>query len=77
MKSVAARKVTTPEDRALALAVIASVYLREKQWIRNPGAEIPAEPRSGARRLVVQSRGSWSRARVPPSGEVSSVTEPL
>ena len=44
MKSVSARKVTTPEDRDLALAVIAGVYLQEKQWIRNPGAEIPEDP---------------------------------
>jgi len=44
MKTVSARKVATLEDRERALAVIEAVYLQEKQWIRSPAGEIPAEP---------------------------------
>ena len=44
MKTVQARKVLTPEDRAQALTVIEAVYLQEKQWIRDPLSEIPADP---------------------------------
>lgn len=40
MKTVQARKVLTPEDRAQALTVIETVYLQEKQWIRDPQSEI-------------------------------------
>lgn len=43
MKTVQARKVLTPEDRAQALTVIETVYLQEKQWIRDPAAEVPAD----------------------------------
>ena len=43
MKTVQARKVLTPEDRAQALTVIEAVYLQEKQWIRDPLSEIPAD----------------------------------
>jgi hypothetical protein len=43
MKTVQARKVLTPADRAQALTVIEAVYLQEKQWIRDPLSEIPAE----------------------------------
>ena len=43
MKTVQARRVLTPEDRAQALTVIETVYLQEKQWIRDPGSEIPAD----------------------------------
>ena len=43
MKTVQARKVLTPADRAQALTVIESVYLQEKQWIRDPLSEIPAD----------------------------------
>jgi Acetyltransferase (GNAT) family len=44
MKSVSARKVETPEDRELALAVVETVYRDEKQWIRQSASEIPADP---------------------------------
>jgi hypothetical protein len=44
MKTIQARKVLTPEDRAQALQVIETVYLQEKQWIRDPQSEIPADP---------------------------------
>jgi len=44
MKTVQARKVSTPEDRTQALMVIEAVYLQEKQWIRDPASEIPADP---------------------------------
>lgn len=44
MKTVQARKVLTPADRAQALTVIEAVYLQEKQWIRDPLSEIPADP---------------------------------
>ena len=44
MKTVQAFKVLTPEDRAQALQVIETVYLQEKQWIRDPQSEIPADP---------------------------------
>lgn len=40
MKTVQARKVLTPEDRAQALTVIETVYLQEKQWILDPQSEI-------------------------------------
>lgn len=43
MKTVQARKVLTPADRAQALTVIETVYLQEKQWIRDPLSEIPAD----------------------------------
>lgn len=43
MKTVQARKVLMPADRAQALTVIESVYLQEKQWIRDPLSEIPAD----------------------------------
>jgi len=43
MKTVQARKVLTPADRAQALTVIEAVYLQEKQWIRDPLSEIPAD----------------------------------
>jgi len=43
MKTVQARKILTPADRAQALTVIEAVYLQEKQWIRDPLAEIPAD----------------------------------
>lgn len=43
MKSLSVVKVETPQDRERALSVIDAVYLQEKQWIRDPGSEIPAD----------------------------------
>jgi hypothetical protein len=43
MKTVQARKVVTPADRAQALTVVEAVYLQEKQWIRDPLSEIPVD----------------------------------
>ena len=43
MNTVQAQTGLTPADRAQALTVIESVDLQEKQWIRDPLSEIPAD----------------------------------
>lgn len=43
MRNITVRKVLSAEDRRRALAVVEAVYLHEKQWIQNAGAEIPAD----------------------------------
>jgi hypothetical protein len=43
MKNITVKKVFAAEDRERALAVVETVYLQEKQWIRNAGIEIPAD----------------------------------
>jgi len=40
---VAARRVESSADRDQALAVIEAVYRREKRWIADAGAEVPAD----------------------------------
>jgi N-acyl-L-homoserine lactone synthetase len=71
MKTVQARKVLTPADRAQALSVIEAVYLQEKQWIRDPLAEIPvdAADRSNPSWFLVTADGE-------PAGVIRLVYDP-
>ncbi|HVR99183.1 MAG TPA: GNAT family N-acetyltransferase [Thermoanaerobaculia bacterium] len=41
--TLTAEKVLTPDARERALSVLEAVYLQEKQWIRDPQAEIAPE----------------------------------
>ncbi|MES1245388.1 MAG: GNAT family N-acetyltransferase [Acidobacteriota bacterium] len=41
--AVTAKKILTDHDRELGLVVIETVYLQEKRWIREAGAEIPTD----------------------------------
>lgn len=71
MKIVYARKVVTPEDRLQALSVIETVYLQEKQWIRDLQAEIPTD--------VAERRDqSWFVVAVDgvPAGVIRLVYDP-
>ncbi len=41
--AITAQKIVKPDVRERALSVIEAVYLQEKQWIRDPHSEIPAD----------------------------------
>jgi hypothetical protein len=68
---ISARKVLSPEDRRLALAVVEKVYRREKRWIADAEAEIPAD--AGSR-----SDRSWFLvlAGSRPAGVIRLVYDP-
>jgi hypothetical protein len=71
MKNITVRKVLSAEDRERALAVVETVYLQEKQWIRDATAEIPA---AAAGRLDQ----SWFLVSVgdEPAGVIRLVYDP-
>lgn len=68
--SVIARKVLTPGDREEALAVIETVYLQEKRWIRDPQSEIPED--------LARQDQSWFLVSVEgePAGVIRLVYDP-
>ncbi len=69
--AVVAGKVLSSADREQALAVIETVYRREKQWIADVGAEVPPDTASLAHR-------SWFLATVDgrPAGVIRLVYDP-
>jgi len=64
-------KVNTPATRAMALQVIETVYLKEKNWIKLPENEIPSDFES-------TDRYSWFLAMVnqKPAGVIRLVYDP-
>lgn len=68
---VAARKVVSSADRDQALVVIEAVYRREKQWIADVGAEVPAD-------VGAQADRSWFLVTVDgrPAGVIRLVYDP-
>jgi hypothetical protein len=66
-----AQKVLTPADRAQALTVIEAVYMQEKQWIRDPLSEIPAD-------VADRRDQSWFLVTVDgaPAGVIRLVYDP-
>jgi hypothetical protein len=71
MKNVTVVKILTADDRERALTVVEAVYLHEKQWIRNSGAEIPAnlEGRADQSWFLVSADGE-------PAGVIRLVYDP-
>jgi hypothetical protein len=69
--AVTARKVVGSADRAKALTVIEAVYRREKRWIADAAAEVPADAGSRADR-------SWFLVTVGgrPAGVIRLVYDP-
>ncbi|HEY6321826.1 MAG TPA: GNAT family N-acetyltransferase [Thermoanaerobaculia bacterium] len=69
--TVAARKVVSSADRDKALLVIEAVYRREKRWIADAGAEVPADAGSTGDR-------SWFLVTVDgkPAGVIRLVYDP-
>lgn len=64
-------KVQCPETRERALRVIEEVYLQEKQWIRDAGAEISPE-------IATRTDQSWFVVSVgdEPAGAIRLVYDP-
>jgi len=71
MSDVKTVKITTPETKKLALEVIASVYLQEKNWIKLPEREIPDN-------IAESNQYSWFLATIDgnPAGVIRLAYDP-
>lgn len=68
---IATMKVIDPESRSLALQVIEGVYLKEKNWIRDPENEIPLN-------IAESTKYSWFLTMVnrKPAGVIRLAYDP-
>ncbi len=68
---IATMKVIDPESRSLALQVIEGVYLKEKNWIRDPENEIPLN-------IAESTKYSWFLVMVnqKPAGVIRLAYDP-
>lgn len=71
MSLVQTLKITTPEIKKQALEVITSVYLQEKNWIKDPENEIPDN-------IAESTKYSWFLATVnqKPAGVIRLTYDP-